>query len=435
MKIKLKKLKLPLIIFLALIIGSAGGYFAQDKLPFIPQQVETAPEKQKNKYIAFLSEVYDKIQENYWEEIDDQKLTDLYIKGIEKLTGRPQNLKCNEKKCLIAKLESLFPQIDSEAEKKEFSRQLADIVLANLEPFGRSRLYLKKDEQQLREEVQNVTEIDFYQSLNLDKQASEQEIAQAIETKKEELSQQTTPESENQLQIIEEAEKVLGDDQTRQNYDAQSILPTINHQLISPEILHLQITKFSPTTLEDLQRVAQNYDQGEELNTLILDLRNNVGGAIDGLTYFLGPFVGENKYAYQFFQQGETTDYKTKIGWLPSLVRYKRVVVLINENTQSSAEVMASTLKNYNVGVLVGTSTKGWGTVERVFKIDNQIAENEQYSMFLVHSLTLRDDGQPIEGRGVTPHIDITENNWQEQLYDYIPSQEIISAVEEIWNN
>ncbi len=434
MKLKLNKLKLPLIILLTLVIGSAGGYLAKDKLPFLPQEVETTPEKQENKYIAFLTEVYDKIQKNYWQEIDDKELNNLYAQGIEKLTGRPQNLKCEQKKCLVLKLEDIFTQIDDENKKIEFSQKLADIVLANLQPFGRSRLYVKRDEKALNDRVRNKTDTDFYQQLGLDKEADQKEIAQVIETQKQELSQKDTPEAQEELEVVEQAEKVLGDQQARQNYDSQSIVPTIDHELITPEILHIHITKFSPTTLEDLQRVTKKYDQGKELDTLILDLRDNVGGAIDGLTYFLGPFIGNNQYAYQFFHQGETTDYKTKIGWLPSLVRYKKVVVLINENAQSSAEVMASVLKKYNVGILVGTPTKGWGTVEKVFNIDSQIAENEKYSMFLVHSVTLRADGQPIQGRGVEPHINIQDSNWQEELYAYLPSQVIISAVEEIWN-
>lgn len=435
MKIKFKKIKLPLTILLTLILGSVGGYFANEKFHFLSSKVETAPEKQENKYVAFLSEVYDKIQKNYWQEIEDKELNTLYAKGIEKLTSQPQNLKCDQKKCLITKLEDLFNQIDDENRKKEFSTQLADIVLANLQPFGRSRLYVKKDEQALSDRVKNKTDTNFYEQLGVEKQASQNEIAQAIETKKKELSQQDTQEAQQKLEVVEQAEKILGDKQVRKNYDTQSIVPTIDHELITPQILHIHITKFSPTTLEDLQRVTKKYDQGKELDTLILDLRDNVGGAIDGLTYFLGPFIGNNQYAYQFFHQGETTDYKTKIGWLPSLVRYKKVVVLINENAQSSAEVMASVLKKYNVGVLVGTPTKGWGTVEKVFDIDNQIAENEKYSMFLVHSVTLRADGQPIQGRGVEPYININDSNWQNQLYDYLPSQEIVSAVKEIWGN
>ncbi|MBU1085223.1 hypothetical protein KKB06_02645, partial [Patescibacteria group bacterium] len=79
--------------------------------------------------------------------------------------------------------------------------------------------------------------------------------------------------------------------------------------------------------------------------------------------------------------------------------------------------------------VLVGTTTRGWGTVEKVFSLDNQISENEIYSIFLVHHLTLREDGQPIEGNGVEPHISILDPTWTQQLLKYYNDPELITQL------
>jgi len=117
---------------------------------------------------------------------------------------------------------------------------------------------------------------------------------------------------------------------------------------------------------------------------------------------------------------------------LTSLVRYKKVVILINGNTQSSAEAMAAALKKYNVGVLLGTPTRGWGTVEKVFPLSQQQDKNNKYSIFLVHSLVLADDGQPIEGRGVTPTIDIRSADWKKQLQAYFNYPELISKLDQL---
>jgi len=57
---------------------------------------------------------------------------------------------------------------------------------------------------------------------------------------------------------------------------------------------------------------------------------------------------------------------------MPGLIRYKRMVVLINNQTQSTAELMAAVIKKYNVGVVVGTPSKGWGTIEKVFPLTNK---------------------------------------------------------------
>jgi C-terminal processing protease CtpA/Prc len=419
-----------IVLFLGL---TTGGYFylRNDRLP---NTVQSGP---NDKYVAFLLEVYDKINENYWQKPEENNLITLYEKGVEKITDQPQQWNCQDKQCVEKKLEEKMNGISSEKAKKEFAQQLADIVLANLQPFGRSRLYVQKDEIALQKRVTNQTDKDYYQELEVDKEASVEKINQKAEEKIAQLMPQATesPEVQEKINKIKEAQQVLGDEKAKENYDTAGIAPTIEYELIQPEILHLHLTKFSPTTLEDLQRITEKFDQGEKLDTLIIDLRDNVGGAIDGLPYFLGPFIGNNQYAYQYYHQGENEDHKTKLGWLPSLVRYKKVVVLINENAQSSAEVFASVLKKYNVGILVGKTTKGWGTVERVFPIENQIAENEKYSMFLVHRLTLRADGQPIQSKGVEPHIDITKEDWQDKLYDYIPYPDLITAVNQIWNN
>jgi C-terminal processing protease CtpA/Prc len=95
---------------------------------------------------------------------------------------------------------------------------------------------------------------------------------------------------------------------------------------------------------------------------------------------------------------------------------------------------MAATFKKYNVGVLVGKTTKGWGTVERVFELENQINPEKIYSLFLVHRLTLREDREPIEGRGVSPNIDMDSANWKEELLRYFESQGLVDAVEKAWN-
>ncbi|MBI2338435.1 hypothetical protein HYU95_04600 [Candidatus Daviesbacteria bacterium] len=81
---------------------------------------------------------------------------------------------------------------------------------------------------------------------------------------------------------------------------------------------------------------------------------------------------------------------------------------------------------------MVGTPTKGWGTVERVFPLDNQISKEEKYSLFLVHSLTLRDDNLPIEGRGVEPDVNITDTNWPQKLLLYFNNPALIDNTAKI---
>jgi len=419
-----------IIIPVILLLGLAGGYFIGHKPKAPPKAAVSIP---KDKYVAFLSEIYDKIKENYWDKITDEQLTNIFILGTEKLTGQPQPNKPKDKVGFQKMLVKVLKDLGPDEKKKEFTTQLADIALVNLQPFGRSRLYSQKEEVSLKNTVENKNpEVDQYQVLNLPKSASSEEIKENYQQKTQELEKDKSPEGQQKLAQLEKAYQVLADEDNRKTYDESGVEPTMEYRLLTPHIFYLHINKFSPTTIDELLRITDKFSNREGLNSLVLDLRNNIGGAIDGLPYFLGPFIGNDQYAYQFYHQGEKEDFKTKIGWLPGLVQYKQVVILINEETQSSAEVMAAILKKYNTGILVGTPTKGWGTVEKVFELTQQIDPQEKYSVFLVHSLTLRDDGQSIEGKGVDPVININDQNWEKQLYAYFHYDELTKAVKEV---
>lgn len=424
-----------ILIVVVLLAGAAASFFylRNGHLPLLRAII--AQKSGGDPYAEFLSEIYDKIRENYWDKMNDEDLSNIYKLAAEKLTGKTLSLETNDKAGIEKMAAALIKDMDI-AGKIEFSAKLEDVVLANLKPFGRSRLYTTKQEQDLANAIQNVNpEKNLYALLGLEKGASQEEISGAYKKNTEELKNDQTPEGKKKLEEISYAHDVLSNTDEKQNYDKAGIEPTVFSKLVRPDIFYIHITKISPTTLEEFQKTADSVGGKKGLSSLILDLRGNVGGAVDLMQYFLGPFIGPGQYAYDFFHQGDYQPFKTKTGWLESLVQYKKVVVLIDGNVQSSAEVMAATLKKYNVGVLVGVPTKGWGTVEKVFDIEHQIDPNQKFSALIAHSVTLRDDGQPIEGRGVDPAINISDNDWQKQLMEHFNYAELGRAVKEMWDN
>ena len=412
------------LIILALVAVFAAGFGIRGTKRFeagIKSQTVVS-----DKYVAFVLETYDQIKENYWEKISDDELSRTYLLAVDKLSGAAHTLKSHDKKGVEVLVTTALKDIRDD-KKKEFVAALADAVLVNLKPFGRSRLYSQKEAKELSNTVSNIDSAsDLFKTLGVDKNANNQEISKAFGEKTKEA---TTP---AEKAAVKRAYEALGDDASRKIYVVSGVEPTIEYKLINPSIFYVHLTKFSPTTMEEFARVTEKVDVGDSLDTLIFDLRGNIGGAIDGLPYFLGPFIGPDTYGYQFYHQGEKEDFKTVTGWMKSLVRYNKVIVLIDGNTQSTAEVMASTLKKYNVGIILGATTKGWGTVEKVFPIKNQIADGEMFSLFLVHRVTLREDGQPIEGRGVEPQINIKNPNWKVELLKKYNFPGIVKAIEEI---
>ena len=429
--------KLILTIVITLIIGLTGGLLVNKYFNILDRNSQPqAQTNSENKYAAFLSEVKTVISDNYWQQMPEEQLVELFVLATEKTTGQQLGANIDTFAAYEQELTAIIDQIDSAEKKEEAAAQIADMALANLQPPARSRLYSKQKKQELADRVTNKeTEQDHYQALEVEETAEQQEIDQAYQQKKQNLEQQDTPEAKQELQQVEKAYQTLKDEDNRERYNEQGVNPTMNWELVTPEIFHLQIKKFSPTTVQELAEVTSKVDQGSQLDTLILDLRDNVGGAIDGLPYFLGPFIGNNQYAYQFIQQGKTKDFKTKTGWLPSMKRYKKIVILINENTQSSGEVMASVLKKYNVGPLVGTTTRGWGTIERVYPLENQLSDNQEYSVFLVHHLTLRADGTPIQSNGVEPTISVESTGWEQDLQRYFDNPVLVEEVKKLFSS
>lgn len=433
-KIRHKKYLWIAAFVLVFLLGLSSGYlyFEKTQKEITPQGAQV----QKDIYLEFLSEAYDKIKAGYWDSLTDEQLGTLFKLGVEKLSAKPTDFKLKTKddfKNMVA--ETL--KIVKEDKKKEFATMLLHLVLQNLKPLGRSALYTTQDQEKLANRVKNINpETNLYETLGISEGASQEEIKNARDKKVAELEpkKDTSEEAKKELEQVNYAYDVLSNSAQKQRYDQTGVEPTVIAQLVRPDILHLYIKKVSPTTLNELKKETEKFDNITGLNSLILDLRANVGGSLDMLPYLLGPFIGNNQYAYEIFHQGENTPYKTKTGWFPSLVRYKKVVILIDNKTQSSAEVMAATLKKYNAGILVGATTRGWGTIEGVINIENQISEEEKYSIFLVQYLTLREDGKPIEENGVNPTISINDPGWESQLMAYFNYNELVKTVKEIWS-
>ena len=418
---------LAVLLSLVFIAGVFAGY-----LYFSKTNLKTlTASKQKDVYLAFVSEVFDKIKENYWDSFADAELVELFRASSEQISGLPVVLKENSRGELTNKITEILKNYD-QPKKKEFVTRLADTVLSNLKPFGRSRLYSKKEEKDLVNRVNNIDpQKDLYSIIGVEKKASAsaEELSKAYQQKTSQLEKEkvTNPEASEELKKVAYAYEVLSKDDTKKNYDQDKVEPTVFAKLLTSDIAYLRIKQLSPLTLEEFQKAADGLSGNP--SSLIFDLRSNVGGAVDILPYFLGPFIGKNQYAYDFFHQGQSVPFKTLTGWLPSLIKYKKVVILVDGQTQSSAEVMAATLKKYNVGVVLGSKTKGWGTIEKVFPLETQLDQTEKYSLFLVHSLTLRDDNQPIEGNGVEPTVDITKPDWEKELFTRFESSELVLAV------
>lgn len=389
-------------------------------------------EEEKNVFVRFDMEAYDKIQENLWEEALDEQLSELFRLSLAKAASTtPESiiLATKDRAGTAKMLFENFEKIENEEDKRKLALDTLIVVTFNLRPSGRSGIFTSKEETALRENVSNIDRSkDLYSDLGVGKEASDEEIEKAYLAKREELASKGTPEAAEEIEKLDYAKGVLSDEKTKTLYDENQIEPTVFTKKIG-RTLYLHFSKISPTTLQEFGNALINASTTPNLDSMIIDLRENIGGSLDFAPYFLGLFLGQNQYAFDLYRKGDYEPIRTPIPKVSDLSKYKETAVLTNEVTQSTAEVISAAFKRFNLGKVVGTKTKGWGTVENTYALDTKITEGEKYSLFLVNSITLRDDGSPIEGAGVDPNVNTEESDWKQELYNHFDSQGLISAI------
>lgn len=438
MKLPSKQFLVLMSIVAMVVVASGGGLFLYDqkfqKLPLNAAISYQTPEE-SDVYVRFSMEAYDKIKDNYWNKVKDESLSDLFRLALAKtasVSADTITLPSKDRVGTAKMLAKSIAESKNDTTKKELTLNTLMVVLYNLAPAGRDGILSSKQETALRENVSNIdTSKNLYQDLGLAKGADKVAVEKAYEEKKAVLEKDKSPEAVTNLKAVTYAHEVLTQDDTKSRYDEKQIEPTVFSRAIGGTF-YVDISKISPTTLEELGKALATTVSNPKLDSMVIDLRGNVGGALEFAQYFLGLFLGQNQYAFDFYHQGDFQVQRTMMPKLEELKIFKDIAVLTDNMTQSTAELMTASVKHFNLAHVVGTKTRGWGTIENTFPMETVIDPSEKYSLLLVHSITLRDDGQSIEGLGVDPDIDITKSDWKTKLPQFFRSPNIIKVLSDI---
>jgi len=144
----------------------------------------------------------------------------------------------------------------------------------------------------------------------------------------------------------------------------QISVPTVASRMIAPGIGYVAISQFSENTPDEMKaQLMSLLSQG--LQGLILDLRDNPGGELQSsvnVARFFLPKGSPVVYIQSNFGQDVLTQTEDRLINVP-------VVVLVNGNTASAAEILSGAIQDTGVGILVGTKTFGKGVVQTVYPL------------------------------------------------------------------
>ena len=178
---------------------------------------------------------------------------------------------------------------------------------------------------------------------------------------------------------------------------------SVKSKILDEKTGYIRLTSFNENSSSQINDKIKEFNKNEKIENYILDLRNNPGGllsqAIKISDFFLdnGEIVStKSKRKYEnrkwFAKKGDTLNANT-------------MIVLINYGSASASEIVAGALQDHKRAILVGESTYGKGSVQSIIPLKNDGAIRLTVSKYYLPS------GKSISSVGVTPDIEVDENS------------------------
>lgn len=147
---------------------------------------------------------------------------------------------------------------------------------------------------------------------------------------------------------------------------AQISVPSVSHHMLDENIGYIRISKFQATTLKEMV-TALKVMNANNLSGLILDLRDNHGGLLDQAVRVADVFISSGTIVSTMGLAGVRRQ-ELRARKATTLAPTVPLAVLVNEGSASASEIVSSTLKQLDRGVIIGNNTFGKGSVQVIFQ-------------------------------------------------------------------
>ena len=178
---------------------------------------------------------------------------------------------------------------------------------------------------------------------------------------------------------------------------------SVKSKVLDEKTGYIRLTAFNENSSKQIKNKVKEFKKNEKIQNYILDLRNNPGGlltqAIRISDFFLdyGEIVSTKSR-----KSSENRKWFAKKG---DIIDGKILVVLINYGSASASEIVAGALKDHKRAILLGENSYGKGSVQSIVPLKNKGAIRLTISKYYLPS------GKSISEVGVTPDIEIAENS------------------------
>src|SRR5258706_9977431 len=196
---------------------------------------------------------------------------------------------------------------------------------------------------------------------------------------------------------------------------------SVKSKLIEPGYGWVRVSQFQEHTGEIMVKHIDALYKSGPLKGLILDLRNDPGGLLNGAVGISSAFLparaavvstdGRTEDAKRMFiaapedyLRGNRDDYLKS---LPAAVKTVPMVVLVNGGSASASEIVAGALQDHKRATLIGTQTFGKGSVQTIIPIANSTEGPAAIKLTTARYYT--PSGRSIQAKGIVPDLTVED--------------------------
>ena len=372
-----------IIVFLTTIVAAALG-------GFLIYTNKTASDDIDDN-LKYFYEAYDKLKDNYYEKVSGEDLINAAIEGMYSATSDPYTSYLNDEDTnnLNNALNGKYKGIGIIIEKCSDGFKIINVIEAS--PAYKAGLQT--------DDI--ITEID----LDDVKDFSINDVTKLIDEKENDTINLT----------IKRKDELLSFD-----VDIKTMyIPVSNYKLLDDNIGYISLTSFNENSYTQFKN---NLESLEELNinSLIIDLRNNSGGYLDSAKRVAELFLKKGKVIYYLDKKNKLTSIKDDT----KEKRNYKISIIINKKSASATEVLASALKDSYGAVLVGEQSYGKGVIQ-----EKDTLKNGNIVKFTT-AKWLTPKKKSIDTIGVKPDVEVALNESIYVVDDLMSDTQVLSAVE-----
>ena len=180
-------------------------------------------------------------------------------------------------------------------------------------------------------------------------------------------------------------------------------IQSVKADVLEKNIGYIRLTSFNENSGKQIEGEIKKFKKNKNVNSYILDLRNNPGGLLSQAIQISDFFLDNGEIvSTKSRKKSENRKWFAKKG---DLLNGETLIVLINYGSASASEIVAGALKDHKRAILLGENSFGKGSVQSIIPLRNNGAIRLTVAKYYLPS------GKSISEVGVSPDIEISEEN------------------------